>query len=256
MKYLTLSIQDRMALVGLNRGRSNAINFELLDELKRTLKSIEEDDQVAGIILHGKEGFFSAGLDLIELYNYSEVEIRKFWESFLSFVQAFTNFKKPSIAAIGGHSPAAGCVLALCCDYRIMSEGEFIIGLNEVPVGIIVPDAIFHLYSFWLGQAKAYQFLLEGKLLNPVQALEAGLIDELVPARALRSQAERKLQQYIQFEAETWQQSKLNMRRELLSKMAEDSSGVVDMILEQWWSPSTRSILKTIIENLTGGKTS
>lgn len=256
MKYLTLSVQDRMALIGLNRGRSNAINAELLDELKRILNNIENDDQILGIILHGNEGFFSAGLDLIELYDYSEGEIRTFWESFLSFIQAFVAFKKPSIAAIGGHSPAGGCILALCCDYRIMSDGEFIIGLNEIPVGIIVPDAIFHLYSFWLGQAKAYRFLLEGKLLTPIEALETGLIDELVPARSLRSRAEKKLYQYIQLEANTWQQSKVNMRRELLSKMSRDASSVLDSILEQWWSPSTRSILKTIIENLKGGKTS
>lgn len=254
MKNLTLSVQDRMALIGLNRGRSNAINAELLDELKMVLKSVENDDAISGIILHGKEGFFSAGLDLIELYDYSEVEIRAFWESFLSFVQDFVAFKKPAIAAIGGHSPAGGCVLALCCDYRIMAEGEFIIGLNEVPVGIIVPDAIFHLYGFWLGQAKAYQYLLEGKLLNPQNALAVGLIDELVPASALRSRAEKKLHQYIQLEANTWQQSKVNMRRELLAKMSEDSTQMLDVMLAQWWSPSTRSILKTIIENLTGGK--
>ena len=253
MKYLTLSVQDRMALIGLNRGRSNAINAELLEELKIILKSIEHDDAISGIILHGNEGFFSAGLDLIELYDYSEVESRVFWEAFLSFVQTFVAFKKPSIAAIGGHSPAGGCILALCCDYRIMAEGEFIIGLNEVPVGIIVPDAVFHLYSFWLGQAKAYQYLLEGKLLNPNQALAVGLIDELVPPAALRSRAEKKMRQYIQFEANTWQQSKVNMRRELLAKMSEDSTQMLDILLEQWWSPSTRSILKTIIENLKGG---
>lgn len=241
-----------MALIGLNRGRSNAINAELLDELKVILKSIESDDSISGVILHGKEGFFSAGLDLIELYDYSEVEIRVFWENFLSFVQAFTAFKKPTIAAIGGHSPAGGCVLALCCDYRIMAEGDFIIGLNEVPVGIIVPDAIFHLYSFWLGQAKAYQYLLEGKLLNPTQALEAGLIDELVPQSALRSRSEKQLHKYIQLEANTWQQSKLNMRKELISKMSADATDTLDNMLQQWWSPSTRSILKTIIDNLKG----
>jgi enoyl-CoA hydratase/carnithine racemase len=243
-----------MALIGLNRGRSNAINAELLDELKVIIKSIESDDAIAGIILHGKEGFFSAGLDLIELYDYSEVEIRVFWEFFLSFVQAFAAFKKPSIAAIGGHSPAGGCVLALCCDYRIMAEGEFIIGLNEVPVGIIVPDAIFHLYSFWLGQAKAYHYLLEGKLLSPQQALSVGLIDELVSPSALRSRAEKQLHKYIQLEANTWQQSKLNMRKELISKMSMDASATLDVMLQQWWSPSTRSILNTIIENLKGGK--
>lgn len=255
MKHLSLSVTDRMALIGLNRGRSNAINAELLDELKMIFKSVQDDDNIAGVIIHGKEGFFSAGLDLIELYDYSEVEIRVFWESFLSFIQSFTAFKKPVIAAIGGHSPAGGCVLALCCDYRIMAEGEFIIGLNEVPVGIIVPDAIFHLYSFWIGQAKAYQYLLEGKLLNPEQALKVGLIDELVSPASLRSRAEKQLKKYIQLEANTWQQSKINMRRELISKMSADPTATLDVMLQQWWSPSTRSILKTIIENLKGGKT-
>ncbi|HLT43013.1 MAG TPA: enoyl-CoA hydratase/isomerase family protein [Sphingobacteriaceae bacterium] len=254
MKHLSLSVTDKMALIGLNRGRSNAINAELLDELKVIFKSVQDDDTIAGVILHGKEGFFSAGLDLIELYNYSEMEIRAFWESFLSFVQSFTAFKKPVVAAIGGHSPAGGCVLALCCDYRIMADGEFIIGLNEVPVGIIVPDAIFHLYSFWIGQAKAYQYLLEGKLLSPEQALKVGLIDELVSPAALRSRAEKQLKKYIQLEANTWQQSKINMRRELISKMSVDPTETLDIMLKQWWSPSTRSILKTIIENLKGGK--
>lgn len=254
MKYLTLSVQDRMALIGLNRGRSNAINAELLNELRQIIKSVEKDDAISGIILHGNEGFFSAGLDLIELYDYSAEEIRKFWQSFLSFIQEFASFKKPAVAALGGHSPAGGCVLALCCDYRIMAEGEFIIGLNEVAVGIIVPDAIFHLYSFWIGQAKAYQFLLEGKLLNPKQALDAGLIDELVPASSLRRTAEQQLKKYVQLEANTWEQSKVNLRRELLSKMSQDSDQILDIMLEQWWSPSTRSILKTIIDNLKGGK--
>src|SRR5690554_1889513 len=254
MKHLSLSVTDKMALIGLNRGRSNAINAELLEELKVIFKSVQDDDTIAGVILHGKEGFFSAGLDLIELYDYSEMEIRAFWESFLSFVQSFTAFKKPVVAAIGGHSPAGGCVLALCCDYRIMADGEFIIGLNEVPVGIIVPDAIFHLYSFWIGQAKAYQYLLEGKLLSPEQALKVGLIDELVSPAALRSRAEKQLKKYIQLEANTWQQSKINMRRELISKMSVDPTETLDIMLKQWWSPSTRSILKTIIENLKGGK--
>ena len=135
-----------------------------------------------------------------------------------------------------------------------MVEGDFIIGLNEVPVGIIVPESIFHLYSFWIGQAKAYQYLLEGKLLNPEQALEVGLINELVSAEKLRSRAEKQLLSYLQYDATTWQQSKINMRRSLIQQMRNTPKDMLDTVLKQWWAPSTRSILKTIITNLTGNK--
>lgn len=250
MEYLSLSIQEHMATIGLSRGRSNAINAAMLRELTVILKGVQNDDNIAGIILHGKEGFFSAGLDLIELYDYNEAAIREFWKNFLEFVRSFVAFKKPAVAAIGGHSPAEGCVLALCCDYRIMVKGEYIIGLNEIPVGIIVPDSIFHLYSFWLGKATAYRYLLEGKLLNPEEALQTGLVDELVDASALRRKAEKQLHKYMILDANTWQQSKLNLRKELISQMGNSSPDILEAILKQWWAPSTRSILKTIIENL------
>ncbi|NEU08793.1 enoyl-CoA hydratase/isomerase family protein [Flavihumibacter sp. R14] len=250
MSTIKVTIKDRTAIIGLDRGRSNAINAEMVAELSQMVKSIENDDNAAGLIITGKEGFFSAGLDLIELYDYNEVMIRKFWEDFLQMVRVLASFRKPFLTAISGHSPAGGCVVALCSDYRIMTEGKYIIGLNEVPVGIIVPDSIFHLYSFWLGQAKAYRFLLEGKLLNTQEALENGLVDELVDGGALVSAAERQMRKYLQMDQTTWQQSKVNLRKELLIKVNADPSESLDRMLKQWWSPSTRSILYTIIQNL------
>lgn len=255
MNNLSVTVTDRMALIGLDRGKSNAINLTMLQELSTLLKSIEEDESVLGIILHGKERFFSSGLDLIELYELNEEEIREFWKTFLDVIASLVRFKKPSIAAISGHSPAGGCVLALCCDYRIMSEGDFIIGLNEIPVGLIVPDSIFHLYSFWIGQATAYRYLLEGKLMNPAEALGVGLVDEVVPVGKLRSRAENQLKSYMQHNPTTWQRSKLNMRRVLIRQTSEVPQETLEEIARQWWAPSTRSILQTIIENLTQKKT-
>jgi len=250
MNTIKVTIKDKIAFLQLDRGRSNAINSEMVIELHQMVRNIEKDDNIAGLIITGKEGFFSAGLDLIELFLYDEEKIRQFWKDFLNLVTSMVAFKKPMISAISGHSPAGGCVLALCSDYRIMAEGKYIIGLNEVPVGIIVPQSIFHLYSFWLGYGKAYQYMLEGKLMQGDEALAAGLIDELVKPESILHTAERRIQKYTQMESTTWQQSKVNMRAELIAKVGADQSDMLELMLKQWWSPSTRSILKTIIQNL------
>ncbi len=250
MNTISTSVKDKFAIITLNRGKSNSLNREMVTELSDMLHNIENDDNIGGVIITGKENFFSAGLDLIELYHYNEQEAKSFWHLFLDFSAKITAFKKPLVAAINGHSPAGGCVIALACDARVMAEGKYIIGLNEVPVGIIVPNSIFSLYSFWLGKANAYRNLLEGKLFSPEEALNIGLVDELVKPESIMTAAERKVRKYMAFEANTWQQSKLNLRKELIAATSADQSKDLEIMLKQWWSPSTRAILKSLIDGL------
>lgn len=251
MKHIQIKTEDRIANIFLDRGKSNAMDTVLLEELNACIHDLKLDAAIEGVIIHGKEGFFSAGLDLITLYEYNETEIRAFWSLFFKTTRDLASFPKPIVSAISGHSPAGGCVIAICCDYRIMSEGNFIIGLNEIPVGLIVPESIFHLYSFWLGKGNAYRFLLEGKLLSPQEALTVGLVDEVVPANAIHTAALRKIKSVTQFDKETWKTCKLNFRKDLLENLSAKEDETIEKILEQWWKPSTRSILKTIIHNLT-----
>ncbi|MBE9598888.1 enoyl-CoA hydratase/isomerase family protein [Pedobacter sp. MC2016-24] len=250
MNTIKVTVKDHLAIITLDRGRSNALNREMITELNDILDNISTDPNIAGVIITGKEPFFSAGLDLIELYSYTEAEAESFWHLFLKFIANITAFKKPMVAAINGHSPAGGCVIALACDYRIMAEGKYIIGLNEVPVGIIVPNSIFHLYAFWIGTAHASRSLLEGRLFSPEEALETGLIDELVNPATILTAAERKIRKYMAMERNTWEQSKLSIRRDLIAITSADQTEALAIMLKQWWAQSTRSILKTIIDNL------
>lgn len=250
MNTIKVTIKDHLSIITLDRGKSNALNREMLTELHDMLHNIAGDPNIAGAIITGKENFFSAGLDLIELYNYNEAEAESFWHLFLNFTAAITAFKKPLVAAINGHSPAGGCVIALACDYRIMSEGKYIIGLNEVPVGIIVPNSIFNLYAFWLGQANAARSLLEGRLFSPDEALQIGLVDELTNPASILTAAERKIRKYMAMERNTWEQSKLNIRQGLIAATSADQTEALQSMLKQWWAPTTRNILKTIIDNL------
>lgn len=250
MNTIKVTIKDHLSLITLDRGKSNALNREMITELNEILNNIATDPNIAGVIITGKEPFFSAGLDLIELYNYNEEEAESFWHLFLNFVANITAFKKPLVAAINGHGPAGGCVIALACDYRVMAEGKYIIGLNEVPVGIIVPNSIFNLYAFWIGSANASRSLLEGKLFNPEEALQIGLVDELVNPASILTAAERKIRKYMGMERNTWEQSKLSIRKDLIACTSADQSQALSLMLKQWWAPTTRNILKTIIDNL------
>ena len=250
MNTISTSVKDRLAIITLNRGKSNSLNREMVTELSDMLHNIENYENIGGVIITGRENFFSAGLDLIELYHYNEEEAKSFWNLFLNFSAKITAFKKPLVAAINGHSPAGGCVIALACDARVMAEGKYIIGLNEVPVGIIVPNSIFSLYSFWLGQANAYRNLLEGKLFSPEEALAVGLVDDVVKPESIMTAAERKVRKYMAFEANTWQQSKLNLRKDIIAATSADQTKDLELMLKQWWSPATRAILKSLIDNL------
>jgi enoyl-CoA hydratase/carnithine racemase len=250
MNTIATTIKDRLAIITLNRGKSNSLNREMVTELQDMLHNIENDDNIGGVLITGRENFFSAGLDLIELYHYNEEEALSFWHLFLKFTAKITAFKKPLVAAINGHSPAGGCVIALACDARVMAERKYIIGLNEVPVGIIVPNSIFKLYSFWLGNANAYRNLLEGKLFSPEEAYSVGLVDEVVKPESILTAAERKVRKYMAFETNTWQQSKLNLRKDLIAATSADQSKDLEIMLKQWWAPATRAILKSLVDSL------
>ncbi|MCC5945508.1 MAG: enoyl-CoA hydratase/isomerase family protein [Bernardetiaceae bacterium] len=251
-EFETLHIEQKKnyAILKLNRGRSNPINRQMIRDLHEAALALEAHEEIYGVIMTGGDGFFSSGLDLIELYDLDSEGVAEFWTAFIEMTKHWVGFSKPLIAAISGHSPAGGCVMATCCDYRVMAKGGYGIGLNEVPVGIVVPELIFDLYAFWIGKRKAYQFLLEGKLLSPEAAFEVGLVDELAAPEDLLKRAEKKMATYLEFDPMTWQMSKKNLRTELLRALDVDLTPILEPLLKQWWSPRTRAILKHLIDSL------
>jgi len=250
METIQLISKDNYSIIQLDRGKSNPINAQMVAELRTVVADLAVDGNIKGAILTGKEHFFSAGLDLPELITYSKVEFETFWKDFMYLLRDLLAFPKPLIAAITGHSPAGGCVLAIGCDYRIMAAGNYKIGLNEVPVGIIVPRHLFDIYAFWVGQHRAYQFLLEGRLLEPQQASDAGLIDLVLPADQVLEAAERKLQQYMAFNTNAWTQTKLNLRRKLIETANSLTEDEFKVLLDHWWHPDTQQMLHGFVEKL------
>jgi len=125
----------------LARPPVNALNPELCLAITESLRAAVADG-ARGIVLVGGPKVFSAGLDVPYLLSLGtdQAALLQAWTAFFDAARALAGCPVPVVAAMAGHAPAGGCVLALCCDYRVMAEGEFRIGLNETQVGLAAPE--------------------------------------------------------------------------------------------------------------------
>jgi len=139
-----------IAELSLNRPPANALNHELLRKL---LAGIEQvlDDGARGLILSGQDGMFSAGIDVPQLLGMDRPAILEFWSLLFDSSKALLTSPVPVVAALAGHSPAGGAVLAAHCDYRIAVDGPYKIGFNEVQVGLPSPSTILTVFEELVG---------------------------------------------------------------------------------------------------------
>ena len=255
MNTLDVNYKDEYAIVQMNRGKVNAINFEMVQELRDIFHSLGENSKVKGVILTGKPHYFSAGLDLIELFQYDKEQIRDFFTSFGALYLELVQFKKPFISAITGHSPAGGCVLAVTSDNRYMAEGDrYVIGLNEVAVNIQISQNLTEIYAFWMGEGLASRYILEGKLLSGKEAVVAGLVDELVPLENVIERAEKQMKLYMRADQEILINTKSKLRKHLLNMLDLEAENSLKEASELWWKPEIRAKMKGYVESFSSKK--
>ena len=121
----------------------------------------------------------------MEMHQPDQKRLEDFWSSFQQVYIDLYGSRLACIAAIEGHAPAAGCMLTLACDYRIMAESDSntkpTIGLNESKLGIVAPPWLGELMINTIGHRPAEKSLALGLLYSPEEALKIGLVDEVVP---------------------------------------------------------------------------
>lgn len=233
----------------LARPPANALNPELLVELRAHLDEAHEQGARA-VVLSGQPGMFSAGLDVPYLLTLDRDAIEDAWGEFLRTVEALARSPVPIVAAITGHSPAGGAVLALACDCRIMAAGDFTIGLNEVQVGIPMPRFIFEMARLAMGQRTAEIACTTGRLYPSDEAFAVGFVDRLAAPEAVVDEAVGRCRQLLELPPQTYLKGRTACRRDLIEVFEGLDDGEVARLADAWFEEETQAALRALVERL------
>lgn len=239
----------------LARPPVNALDPELCRALIAALE-VAYSDGVLGVVLAGSPRIFSAGLDVPYLLSLGDDRraVLECWQAFFGAARLLGESRIPVVAAITGHAPAGGCVLALCCDYRVMARSldpakPFAIGLNETQVGLVVPEGIQRLMRRVVGDYRAERLLVAGEMVSAERALEIGLVDELVDIDHVVPRAVAWLEALLKLPHQPMLQTRAISRASVVEALSPDFIRL-ETFVQQWWEPDTQAALHALVSKL------
>lgn len=181
MRY---QLKDGLGRLTLDDGKANTMQLAWCDELHRVLDQVERDPCYA-LVIEGRPGFFSAGLDLKVLPGLAPDALRNTTERFVESMRRVFLFPKPVIAASAGHAIAGGMMLYLCADIRLALDDETSsYGLNEATTGIPLLGGTAGLCQYSIPQAHHTEMILHGRILSARETHARGVTHELAETPA------------------------------------------------------------------------
>lgn len=239
-----IKVDSDVAIVRLCLGTTNALSPDLIARLADVIQRIRVDSTVRGLVLTShNDKFFSIGFDLPHLIGVSRADFASFYRAFNLMCLSLYTLPKPTAAAISGHATAGGCIVTLCCDYRLVAEGRKLIGLNEIKLGVPVPYAADCILRGTVGPRIARHVVESGEFYTPDAALKLGLVDDVVPMQDLIRKATERIQALAAVPNDAFGEIKRSrtevVEREIRSRLDETDGAFV----ECWYSQAARERL-------------
>jgi enoyl-CoA hydratase len=206
------------------------MNLELLDELVASVEQVAGDPPAA-LVLAGRPGAFSAGLDLKAVPAYEPAEQRRMVEGINAMALGVYGLPCPVVCAITGHAIAGGFVLAVCGDHRVAStEGRY--GLTEVKVGVPYPQGAIGVVRAELTPAAARILVLGNRLVSADDCVRLGAFDEAVEPEAVVDRAVEVARELAELPADVYARTKAELRAETLANLR--AAADADPLLQSW----------------------
>jgi len=233
----------------LNRPPANALSPELIHAIIRAVDSAPRNGAQA-LVLSGSPGRFCGGLDVPLLLTMDRSSIQAMWRDFYSMMCVLAACPVPLAAAITGHAPAGGTVLSLFADYRIVVDGDWKLGLNEVAVGLTLPPIIFSVLRRLVSAHQAERLAVSGILISPPEAMRIGLVDEIVPLEQVVERAVSWCQGMIALPAVAMTATRQQARADLVKLFEHSFANELEDVSNMWWTEDTQSVLRGLAARL------
>jgi enoyl-CoA hydratase len=212
----TYECDDEIATIKMDDGKVNALGIRMLRELHAAFDRAEQDDAI--VILTGREGRFSAGFDL-KVFREEPAQLPEMITLGAHLCERILAFPRPVITACTGHGVAAGCFIQLPADLRLGVDGPFQIGLNEVKIGLTMPQFVIELARARLTPAHFDRAVNSAVMYTPADAVGAGFLDRVVSAEELQPAAHQAATELAGLNAEAHKATKLKSRGGLIDEI-------------------------------------
>ncbi len=230
-----------MLEIRMNHPGRNALGTDLLAWLDEQL------DRAAGepILLTGTEQSFCSGLNLKEVVSKPPEMMPAFLERVDAFATRLFQYPAPTVAWINGHAIAGGCVLALCCDYRVLErKRKTRMGVNEVALGACYPPRILRIVQHRLAANHALEVILGAGLYDVEDSLRLGLVDEL--SEAAEASARRRLEALAAHPRDAYRLTKAELNGAVTEISEAEQARFREQQLPLWTSDEMRDRMRAV----------
>jgi enoyl-CoA hydratase len=231
----------------LAHGKASALDVELVDAVALALAEAAADDGVRAVLFTGTGSIFSAGVDLFRLADGGRDYAARFFPGLSRMLLDVFAFPKPLVVAVNGHAIAGGCVFTLAGDYRLMAQGNGRIGLPELHVGVAFPPSVIEVLRFALPSQHLQTLLYRGKTMLPDEALQRGLIDEVVDPADLLARATEVAEQLASLPPRNFAIAKHQLREPFVDRARHYANELDGEILEIWAAPETHERVREYV---------
>lgn len=216
MDAVTTTIEDGVAVVRLDDGKANALSMAVIASMHEALDTAAA--QATSVCIAGNAKALCAGFDLTVMRGDFD-DMVKLVRAGGQMLMRLYGHPQPTVAAVTGHALAAGALLVLACDTRVSGDAPAKIGLNEVAIGMTLPDFAVELARDRLSKRYLTRATVEAEVFSPDGALAAGYVDMIVAAEECERTAIDIARRLAQLDATAYAGTKKALRQTTIDRV-------------------------------------